>query len=425
MLAISPETSNAAVTFETQQSSGGFNMLFLIDRLTEMGGAELALMRLARDLPSRGVHPIVVAFQQEISPEFCNLFSCPVFAIPLTRTYDYSAWCAARSIRTLIRKHKIQLVHTFFETSDLFGGLVTKTLPGVVLVSSRRDMGILRLPKHRLAYRALSWMPDRVVTVSNTVRDWCIREDHLTPDRVVTVYNGVDRGTSPSGADCHQDREVTRHELGLQPDQVAFTAVGHIRHVKGFDILIEAAERVVKNYPHSVFLIAGDEHEAGRLAELETMIRTRALGDSIRLLGSVKDTAALFRASDIFVLPSRSEGFSNALIEAMTAALPCVATDVGGNAEALLDGQNGYIVPTENPAALADACQRLLSDSSLRSLMGKTSQRLALDRFTQPAMVHNMLEVYRDALQRFSRVPVQPFTQHRADQISQRREKLS
>ena len=317
-----------------------FSMLFLIDRLTEMGGAELALVRLVRDLPARGILPIVIAFQQDVGAEFSNILSCPLFCMPLTRTYGFAAFRTACRLRAIMRRYDIRLVHTFFETSDIYGGLVTKTLPHVTLISSRRDMGILRAPKHRFAYRALSWMPDRVVTVSNSVRKWCIREDGFSSSRVVTVYNGVEE--IPYRTQWWAERANTRALLGIDSETLSITAIGHVRRVKGYDLLIHAAEKVIKLYPHVVFLIAGDDHEPGTLDRLREMVLSKSLQNSIRFLGSVRDTNGLLQASDIFVLPSRSEGFSNALIEAMMCGIPCVATDVGGNAEAVRHGESGY-----------------------------------------------------------------------------------
>jgi len=373
-----------------------FSMLFLIDRLTEMGGAELALVRLVRDLPAKGILPIVIAFQQNVGVEFRDMFSCPLFCLPLPRTYGFAAFRTASKLRALIRRYNIELVHTFFETSDIYGGLVTKTLPHVTLISSRRDMGILRTPKHRVAYRALSWMPDRIVAVSNSVREWCIREDGFSGNRVVTVYNGVEE--TPYRTEWRAERANTRALLGIDSETISITAIGHVRRVKGYDLLIHAAQKVIEYFPHTLFFIAGDDHEPGTLDRLKQMVTSKLLQNTIRFLGSVHDTKGLLQASDIFVLPSRSEGFSNALIEAMMSGLPCVATDVGGNAEAVSHGESGYTVQTEDADALADALLLLLASKQLRKSMGEAGLQRARNHFTQTAMVDNMVTVYRDTL---------------------------
>jgi glycosyltransferase involved in cell wall biosynthesis len=389
-----PRTDKAYRPTPGPQSA--FSMLFLIDRLIEMGGAELALVRLVRDLPAKGILPIVIAFQQDVDAEFRELFSCPLFCMPLTRTYGFAAFRTARRLRSIIRRYNIKLVHTIFETSDLYGGLVTKTLPHVTLISSRRDLGILRALKHRVAYRVLNWMPDRVVAVSNRVRDWCIHQDGISDSRVVTVYNGVEE--TPHRTQWRLERAKTRTSLGIDSKIIAITAVGHIRRVKGYDLLIHAAKKVIKHYPHTVFFIAGDDHEPGTLDHLKEMVLSSSLQNTIRFLGSVRDTESLLQSSDIFVLPSRSEGFSNALIEAMMSGLPCVVTDVGGNAEAVSHGESGYTVLTEDADALANALLLLLASKQLRITMGEAGLQRARTQFTQKRMVDNMVTVYRDAL---------------------------
>ena len=380
------------------ESESEVDILFLIDRLSEMGGAELALSRLVRELSDYGIRTLVITFGPELCSELVERFPFSVQVFPLRRTYDYGAWQVAHQLRSLIVRHQVRLVHTFFETADLFGGLIVRSVPHVALVTSRRDMGILRGRKHRLAYPILARLSHRVVTVSERVREWCIEADHLHPSRVVTVYNGIDvpARVVPTGDDS--TRRVIRDMLGISPMQVTVTSIGHIRHVKGYDVLVEAAVLALRRHPNVVFLVAGGEHEVGRLLELEALVKARKIEGSVRFLGTAQHIPSLLQATDIFLLPSRSEGFSNALIEAMGSGLPCIATDVGGNAEAVVDGVSGFLVPSEDPQAIASALDRLIASGELRRSMGEEGYCIAQARFTQAAMVENMLALYRGAL---------------------------
>ncbi len=378
------------------RATADFDMLFIIDRLTEKGGAELALARLACELPAHGIRPLVLTFSHNICEELRQQFTCPIQVIPLRRSYGPGALYAARRIRGLILSHKIRLVHTFFETSDLFGGMVVRSVPRVALVTSRRDMGILRGVKHRFAYPVFSRLSHRVVAVSESVRQWCIRADRLNSRRVVTVYNGVEADRCFN--DCVQSRRYVRESLGIREDQVVISAIGNVRHVKGYDLLVEAASLLLPQHPEVVFLVAGAEHEVGRQSELNQQMRMRNTGGGVRFIGAMQDAKPLLNASDIFVLPSRSEGFSNALIEAMACGLPSVVTNVGGNAEAVLDSVSGIIVQSENAQAIASALERLVTSAELRKSMGKEGRRIVQQRFTHEAMIQNMLSVYREAL---------------------------
>ena len=138
--------------------------------------------------------------------------------------------------------------------------------------------------------------------------------------------------------------------------------------------------------------------EPGYYAELQTLAQDLGIANRFHFVGSVTKLREHLSAADIFVLPSRSEGFSNAIIEAMAASLPVVATDVGGNAEAVLEGVSGLIVPSDNPAALAAAIARLLADPLQAKAMGAAGKALAAEKFTVEAMMQQITSTYRNIL---------------------------
>ena len=128
------------------------------------------------------------------------------------------------------------------------------------------------------------------------------------------------------------------------------------------------------------------------------MCSSDLLVNHVRFDGGVTNLRQHLAAADIFVLPSRSEGFSNAIIEAMASSLPVVATDVGGNAEALNDGITGFLVPPEDPGALSAAILRLLSDSFQARAMGAAGRNLVAEKFTTEAMMNQIAGAYRNLL---------------------------
>lgn len=386
------ETTTAAAGSK-RPSTEVTHVLFMVDELVEMGGAERALMRMIRLLPRKKFWPTAITFRADESQPLIINFPCPLTIIPLGRTYNWNAFQVARKIRNYIRQQNVQIVHTFFETSDLWGGLVAKSTGRVALISSRRDMGILRTSKHRFGYRLLNGIFDRVITVSEQVRQYCLEVDRLSPEKVVTVYNGIEDHWPGLG-----DRSRVRMSLRLSDQNLIVTTVGHIRKVKGIDILAAAAARLKDRFPNVRCLVIGDVHEPEHMHKLQKFIASNQLDQQFRFIGPREDIPALLNASDVFVLPSRSEGFSNALVEAMLCRLPCVATDVGGNAEALHDGVNGYLVPNESVERMAEAIALLLEDSELRNRMGDASRHIALEVFTVERMMNGLIEVYEAAL---------------------------
>jgi glycosyltransferase involved in cell wall biosynthesis len=352
-----------------------------------LGGAERTALRLAALLPRYGYRPSILTFS--VDPESAAWKSppCPIYLLPIQRTYDLTAVRAALDLRRFLKQQKVQIVNTFFESSDLWAGFITKTMSDAKLVWARRDMGILRARKHNLAYRLMANVPDAVFAVSEQVRRHCIEVDGIDPARVQTIYNGLDL------ADWD-----TASRPAKAPGQFLVTAVGHIRRVKGHDLFIKAAAAIVPRFPHVSFSIAGDVLEPAYFAELQALIRDLGLSDHFHFDGGVANLRQHLAAADIFVLPSRSEGFSNAIVEAMAASLPVVATDVGGNAEAVQDGISGFVVPSEDPAALSAAILRLLSNPSLAQAMGAAGKNLAIERFTTETMMTRIAGAYSKLL---------------------------
>lgn len=366
------------------------HVLLVVDSLAgSLGGGERIAIKIASLLPLYGYRASMLSFIAPTTQSVLDSPPCPVYLLPLTNTYSFAALQASLEFRRFLRKENVQIVQTFFESSDLWAGFITKLLSNAKLVWSRRDMGILRKRKHDIAYRLMAGFPDVVLTVSESVRRHSIEVDHIDPNKVRTIYNGLDLS-----------EWRTNHPLPKRPDRCVITTVGNIRHVKGHDLFIRAAASIVRLFPEVTFSIAGGVLEPLYFESLQAMVRELHLSDHFQFSGDIADLSEHLATADIFVLPSRSEGFSNALVEAMAFSLPVVATDVGGNAEAVHDGITGFIVPPEDPEALAAAIIRLLLDPLAAKAMGAAGRRLVGEQFTTEAMMLQTTETYNDLLTR-------------------------
>jgi glycosyltransferase involved in cell wall biosynthesis len=364
------------------------HILLVLDQFPRaLGGGERIVLKLAELLPHYGYRASIMTFYAH--PESAALKSppCPIYLLPLQRTYNFSALRAALDLGSFLRRQKVQLVQTFFESSDLWAGLVTKILSSSKLIWSRRDMGILRTSKHRLAYRIMAGVPDAVFAVSDQVRRYCIDADRIDPARVQTIYNGLNLSDW-----------ITTSPPDKASGEILVISVGNIRRVKGYDILIKAAASIVPHFPDVSFSIAGDVLEPDYFAELQAIIHDLNLSDRFHFVGHVTNLLPYLSAADIFVLPSRSEGFSNAIVEAMAASLPVVATDVGGNAEAVKDGVSGLLVPADSPEALSAAIRWLLSNPIQAKAMGVAGSSRAGELFTTDAMMTQIVNTYEKLL---------------------------
>jgi len=375
------------------------HILFLIDELCEPGGAERVLLNMIRRMPQDRFRCSLATFDLDPNIAIFRDLPCPAYVFPIQRTYGASGFRAALKLRKLIRSQHVEILHTFHETSDTWGSLVAKWSGCPVLVSSRRDMGILRSAKHRMAYRLLSPMFDQVLTVSEEVRRFCIQQDNLHPSKVLTLYNGIDL-ERVAAARCPDD---LRQRLGLAQASHLIVTVGHVRRVKGFDTFIQAAEIVRREFPRAVFLVVGDVSEPEHYRELQALIEQQGCAENVRFLGPSEDVFGFLKMSDVFCLLSRSEGFSNALLEAMACELPCVATRVSGTVEAIEDGVSGFLVATEDAESAADRILRLLRQPEEAKRMGQAGRKTVEEKFTVEGMMDKLTAVY-DSLVRMAKV---------------------
>src|SRR5437660_1955513 len=212
------------------------HVLFLIDHLMALGGGETNLLKVVQLMPPELVRCSIATFR--ITPEIRESISVPVHVFPWRRVYHLDALKAAFALRKLIRDEHVDIVQTYFETSNLWGGIVAK-LSGALLLSSRRDMGILRKTKHALAYRVVNRLADRILAVSEEVKKFCIDAERIDPHKISVVYNGVDLKhiaaadpeTNPyATADCARASHI-------------ITCVANVCRVKGIDVLVRTAQR--------------------------------------------------------------------------------------------------------------------------------------------------------------------------------------
>jgi len=240
--------------------------------------------------------------------------------------------------------------------------------------------------RRRLALRAAIGLSRRTVTVSNVLAGRLARDLWLPRSRITVLPNGV-RGVPRVGS-------TLREELRLEGADRLLVSVGNLYPVKGHRDLIDALALLGRRHPTLHLAIAG----RGELAE-DLAGRARRLGvdDRVHLLGLRSDVAAVLGAADVFVLPSRSEGLPLALLEAMFAARPIVATDVGEVAVALDHGQAGVLVEPGRPEALAAALHGLLRDPGRARELGERAARRAAAEYDVSLMVRRYAAAYEEA----------------------------
>lgn len=366
------------------------HILFLIDVLyTTHGGAEGALWRMTRRLPPDRYRCSIATFATHVNRVAAASYDCPVHLLPIKRMYDWTALKMAFRLAQLIRRERVSIVHTFFPASDLLGGVVAKVSGCPILVSSRRDMGFQRTAMHRVAYRMAGRMFDQVQAVAEGVRWWHLQQDRLDPEKVFTVYNGVDLEEMDRVA-----KGYPMGKFGLGETSPVIVCVANIRPVKAIDILVRTAAIVCRELPQARFLVIGLVQDAEYMQQVTELADCLDVSRYVRFAGPSPEVPRVLKACNVFYLPSRSEGMSNAMLEAMACGLPCVATDVGGNGELIENERNGYLVPAGDPAAAAQQIIRLLRNADSAERMGRAGRRIAEEKFSVQAMISRLTDLY-------------------------------
>ncbi|MCP4424407.1 MAG: glycosyltransferase [Chloroflexi bacterium] len=363
-------------------------ILYLITEL-DVGGAQQALFRLLSGLDRQRFQPVVACFfngRRQIGQQIQQL-DIRVVDLGMQPKWRFDAlWRLGR----LICREKPKILHCWLFHANFLGRIVgwLKRVP--IIITSRRNVEIGGAWRDYLI-RWTTSLDMKVVAVCEAARQAEIERSRVAPDKVVTIYNGVNIELYNVAA-----RQAVRQEFGIGADALLLGVVGRLHAQKGHSYLFEALRDVRRHLPDVRLLIVGD----GRLrSELEAIARQKRVEDAIIFTGSRRDIPELLSAMDLFALPSLWEGLPNAVLEAMAAGLPVVATAVGGAPELVVPGETGLLVPPGDAQALAQAIRLILEDSVLAQSMGSAGRQRVRSQFDIAVMQEKMVGLYGRLLQ--------------------------
>jgi glycosyltransferase involved in cell wall biosynthesis len=341
----------------------------------EPGGTERQMIELIRriDRSKWDVHVACLRsggrwFKRVAEAAPCETFPISSFkrVSTLDRMRDFSHWC---------RENQFAVVHTVDTPSNIFG-LPGAALAGVpVRIGTRRDVNPGRSTAE-LAMQRAAYACAHVVVANARAAAERLRFERVPARKIAVVPNGLE--LRPRAA-----RKAARLRQVI--------TVANLRAEKGHDVLIEAARLVSASFPDARFELVGGGPE---LERLRARVHSLGLDTIVTFSGHTEDVAARLDASDIFVLPSRSEAFPNALLEAMGAGLPVVASAVGGILEMVDDGRTGLLAPAGDARALANRILTLMGSPNLGARLGTAARREVESRFSFERMVAGFERVY-------------------------------
>jgi glycosyltransferase involved in cell wall biosynthesis len=366
------------------------HVAYCLDSMAASGGTEMNAVRTAEALDRSRVRLTVFAMR----PDGPMRARYEAAGVPVVATPPVSTLVAVRTARQAwrlarqFREAGVDVVHCHDVYTNWFAGVAAR-LAGVPLLTSKRWIGGQRrhLQLGRVAYR----LSARVLANSDGVARTLTTEDGVPPQRVVVVPNFVEDAAFAALPDAARRRML--ETWGVPQGGPVVGCVARLRSEKGQATLLRAAARVRDRHPDLVVVLVGDGPEEPALRALATEL---GLAARVCFAGHQPNRPNPHQLFDVSVLASDHEGFPNTLVEAMAAARPTVASNVGGVPDAVLDGETGLLVPAGDPAALAGALARVLSDPAWAAGMGAHGRAVARERFTPERVTSRLTRLYAE-----------------------------
>jgi glycosyltransferase involved in cell wall biosynthesis len=389
-----------------KSSARRIRVVTVIDILGTHGGAERLAFQIALRLNPERFQSTLCASRWPLPPHLDggalqarqDLQDAGVTFLPLGRRRKADVWVWARLERYL-RRERVDVVHSHKFGSNAWATLIARLAGVPVVVAHEHTWSYEGEPLRRLLDRELiARGADRFIAVSREDRRRMTEVERIDPRRTLFIPNGVTDPAPPSGRDV-------RAELGISPDAPVIGTVCVMRPQKALHVLLRAVAELLPRQPALQVLIAGDGPERPRL---EALAGELGVTGAVRFLGARKDVPDILRALDVAVSSSDFEGSPLAVMEYMGAALPVVATTVGGVPDLIEPGIHGLLVARGDHAGLARAIDELLRDPVRRREMGQRAHERREREFSIDVLVARLEDLYMELLAERGRLPALP-----------------
>lgn len=362
-------------------------MLFVIDYFRDPhAGTEGQLYNLVCGLDRVQFEPHILVFEE--SPWLLeDGFPCDYTVLGHRSLSSPGTWVGLWRLAREFRSTGFQLAHVFFNDPSIICPPVFR-LAGIRSLISRRDMGYWYTPTLKLLLRMTGRFAEGVVANSQAVRAVTCEAEGFSTEAVHVIYNGYPEN---SGSQADAGTPVEPLATLRKRGRLLMGLTANIRPIKRMQDAIAVLSRLRDTAPLLDLVIIG----AGESSSLKEQAAQAGVSDRVHFLGAREDVKACLSYLDIGILCSESEGFSNAIIEYLQAGLPVVCSDVGGNPEAVREGENGFVFPMGDVGRFAEAVLKLASDPDLREEMGNAGRLDAVERFDMRVMVNSHQALYR------------------------------
>ena len=369
-----------------------------------IGGTERQVLNIRQGLDASrfDVHLGCFGFFDEQLAE--DLSGTPIEVYKVRNLYGFVTIKECLRFASYLKHNRIDIVHAYNFYANVFAVPAARLARVPVVLASIRDTGDSLTGKQRAVNRIFCRLADRVIVNAEAIKRILVAEGYRE-ERITVIPNGI--VCPPLGKDKDP---FLRQEFGLSAEDVLIGVISRIARGKGLEYLLDAAPEVIARIPQAKFLIIGDNSfNPEYREELKQQTIRLGLQDRVIFTGFRLDVPRILSSLALSVLPSLNEGLSNSLLESMAAAVPVVATTVGGNPEVVVDGETGFLVPPRNPAALVEAICRVVLTPGLRNSLGQAGRQRVLTYFSIERMIRNVEGLYGELLEAHQRKPAGRF----------------
>jgi glycosyltransferase involved in cell wall biosynthesis len=365
------------------------NVLHVIHSLT-YGGAENQVVTLTPALNNDRYNIHICCLQSE-GVLANGLRAKGIQVISLNMRIRY--WpLAVYKLYNLIKQVKPQIIHSHMYDASLWGTLVGK-LAGVPVILTT-EVGMTLKKHHFLLNRIINHYNDKMIAVSEEIRQYHIQNRVISPEKCITIPCAVD--IERFNKLKYQKKQKTL--IGGTSFSPLIGTVARLVPAKRLDYLLKAARIVCDTAPQVRFLIIGDGPLRKELEELA--LHLGLLSKNVKFLGHCQDITNIFSELDLFVLSSDTEGIPVSMLEAMAASISIVATNVGGIPQIIKDGHNGFLVSPRDPEGLANAILSLIDNSTLRGTFANEAYRTVKELYSTKVISQQIISLYNDLLEK-------------------------
>jgi len=366
-----------------------------------IGGAERLVENLTSKLSTRGHSSIVITRKEKGTGIVEKMDNTTIIRVPVigNRTLKALIFRVATSIILFTLRKKYDVIHAHsLDSPAVIASIVAPILRKsyfITVHNTGKVKAFLNRKEATIVSERINKTCSGIISINNEITDELLSSG-MCKDKIIFIPNGVDieRFSPPS----REEKQRIMQRLSLF-DRLIFLFVGNFHSQKGIDTLLlawEKFQRMVKE-KSTVLLMIGDGNLMGMARELVNKLNIK---DSVYILGRKLRTEKYYKVADCFVQPSRWEGLSIAMLEAMSSACAVITTPVGGAKEIILDGKNGLFAPVDDPEVLAEKMRLVFQDHHLRNRLQKEARKTAIESYSIDRCVERHIEVYSKFLKK-------------------------